>query len=313
MSIQPGVGLSFSASSSGTTLDINQPWSSLVSVAPQNFVPDGGGEVDNDGGNNPNKFVFSKMRVICRTANTGSEPVTSCLREYNLIGMAVYPTGSKTAPTIVNADLIDDGSTFTLVPPVDTSTTKEYVFSVILNHYNIASGTLSAGVPYAALMVVGGDAYTKTTPFEFEAACDYQEFFQISRLSLLSIPSPYDPYDPELATTFWVTHADTIDTETFNPMPYKLKNYNCQRLRIATISWNSTTASWVVTQHLVGPITIPYNIFNGGTYEIKTSDTDPAWFTTPNNETEQQNWEGAYSDSTKWSGSGTNPTQSISV
>jgi hypothetical protein len=96
-------------------------------------------------------------------------------------------------------------------------------------------------------------------------------------------------------------------------MPYKLKNYNCQRLRIATIAWDSINIKWVVTQHLAGPITIPYNIFNGGTYEIKTSDTDPTWFTTPNNETEQQDWEGAYTGSTKWDGTGTNPTQSISV
>lgn len=312
MAIQPGVGFNFKSSNHGTTLDINQPWSSLVSVALPK-TPDGDGDAIFDTGNN---FLFSKMRVICRTANTGfgdSSPIPSCLREYNLIGMAVYPTGSKTAATEPNTDLIDDGATFTLVPPVAPATTKQYVFSVILNHYNIASGTLSAGFPYAALMVVDGDAYTKTTPFEYEDACDYQEFFQISRLSLLSIPSNSDPTDPDLNTEFWVTHADTIDTETFTPMPYKLRNYNCQRLRIATIAWDSTTSKWIVTQHLVGPITIPYNIFNGGTYEIKTSVTDPAWFTTPENETEQQDWEGAFSGSTKWNGTGTNPTQSISI
>lgn len=310
MSIQPGVGFSFKSSSSGTTLDIDPLWSPFV---PSNSdqVPPGG-----DGGGDqipPNKVIFSKMRVICRTANTSADPVSSCLREYNLINMAVYPTGSKTAPTIANTDLLDDGATFTLVPPVAPASTKEYVFSVILNHYNIASGTLSAGLPYAALMEVGGDAYTKTTPFEYEDACDYQEFFQISRLSLLSIPSNSDPTDPDLNTDFWVTHADTIDTETFTPMPYKLRNYNCQRLRIATIAWDSINSVWVMTQHLLGPITIPYNIFNGGTYEITSLDTDPSWITTPQNETEQQDWEGAYTGSTKWDGTGTNPTQSISV
>ena len=309
MSIQPGVGFNFKSSNHGITLDIDPVWSNMVNTPPDK-TPDGDGDVIVD---TNNKFLFSKMRVICRTANTGGDPITSCLREYNLINMAVYPTGSKTAATEPNTDLIDDGATFTLVPPVAPATTKQYVFSVILNHYNIASGTLLAGFPYAALMQVDGDAYVKTTPFEFEAACDYQEFFQISRVSLLSIPSNSDPTDPDLNTDFWVTHADTIDTETFTPMPYKLKNYNCQRLRIATIAWDSINIKWVVTQHLAGPITIPYNIFNGGTYEIKTSDTDPTWFTTPENETEQQDWEGAYTGSTKWDGTGTNPTQSISV
>jgi hypothetical protein len=176
MSIQPGVGFSFSASSSGTTLDINQPWSSLISVTPPNFVPDGGGEAEIITGTNT--AIFSRLRVINRSADNS---FLSCLREYNLIGMAVYPTGSKTAPTVANTSLIDEGATFTLVPPVAPATTKEYVFSVILNHYNIASGTLSAGVPYAALMEVGGDAYTGPAPSRPRRTADTRPWKRVRR------------------------------------------------------------------------------------------------------------------------------------
>jgi len=293
MSLQPGVGYSFSASSHGTTLEVNPVWSQLV---PNSFgtIPDGG-----DGGGDqvpPNKVIFSKMRVICRTATNS---FLSCLREYNMVGMAVYPTGSKTAATTPNTDLLDDGATFTLVPPSGGATTKEYAFCVILNHYNIASGVLSAGVPYAALMEVGGDAYTKTTPWGNETQCDLQTWTNAFQIAPVSISIPEAPFEVN----------GNLEIGQVN----KLKNYNCQRLRIATVSWDNTNSKWVLTQHLLGPITIPFNIFYEGPYRWEDDGfTPPSWWTTPDYETEQIAWEGNYSDSTKWSG-GLNPTQSISV
>jgi hypothetical protein len=294
MSIQPGVGFSFKSSNHGTTLDIDPLWSNIASPPQSNFVPDGGGEAEIITGTNT--AIFSRLRVINRSADNS---FLSCLREYNLIGMAVYPTGSKTAPTVANTTLIDEGATFTLVPPVAPATTKEYVFSVILNHYNIASGTLSAGVPYAALMEVGGDAYTKTTPWLGEADCDRQTWTNAFEYVPVSIAIPDAPFEVN----------GNLEIGQVN----KLKNYNCQRLRIATIAWNSTTSAWVVTQHLVGPITIPFNIFYEGPYRWEDDGfTPPSWWTTPDYETEQIAWEGAYTGSTKWSG-GTNPTQSINI
>jgi hypothetical protein len=294
MSIQPGVGFSFKSSNHGTTLDIDPLWSNIASPPQSNFVPDGGGEAEIITGTNT--AIFSRLRVINRSADNS---FLSCLREYNLIGMAVYPTGSKTAPTVANTTLIDEGATFTLVPPVSPATTKEYVFSVILNHYNIASGTLSAGVPYAALMEVGGDAYTKTTPWLGEADCDRQTWTNAFEYVPVSIAIPDAPFEVN----------GNLEIGQVN----KLKNYNCQRLRIATIAWNSTTSAWVVTQHLVGPITIPFNIFYEGPYRWEDDGfTPPSWWTTPDYETEQIAWEGAYTGSTKWSG-GTNPTQSINI
>jgi hypothetical protein len=298
MSIQPGVGYNFTSSGSGTSIDINQPWSPFTPNQ-SILVPDGGGETDinEDPETGETTANFSKLRVICRSA---SNSLTSCLREYNLVGMAVYPTGSKNSPTTPNPSLIDEGATFTLVPPSGGATTKEYVFSIILNHYNIASGTLTSGVPYAALMEVGGDAHTKTTPFNGEPACDRQDWVNAFQIAPVSISIPDAPF--EVNGNLEIAQAN------------KLKNYNCQRLRIATIAWNNVTSSWNVIQHLIGPITIPFNIFYEGPYRWEDSDTftPPSWWTTPDNADKQADWEGTYSDSTKWSG-GANPTESITV
>jgi hypothetical protein len=148
-------------------------------------------------------------------------------------------------------------------------------------------------------MEVGGDAYTKTTPWLGEADCDRQTWTNAFEYAPISITIPDPPYE--------------VDGNLEIGQVNKLKNYNCQRVRIATISWNSTTSAWVVTQHLVGPITIPFNIFYEGPYRWEDDGfTPPSWWTTPDYETEQIAWEGSYTGSTKWSG-GTNPTQSISV
>jgi hypothetical protein len=254
----------------------------------------------------------AKGRVINRKAEpvityVQSTLAPSCLHEFNLKGMAVYPTGSKTEAVTPLTDYMDDGAYFELDP------IKEYALCIILNQFNEYSGTLSAGTPYAALMEVNGDAFTKTRPWGGEDYCDQQWFAQISRLSLLSIPSNSDPTDPELNTYFWVTHADTIDTETFTPMPFYLKNYNCQRLRIATITYSDVNNVWGIQQHLLGPITIPYNVVLGGIYEIKTPDADPDWLTTPLYDNKQTDWEGSYTDSEKWDGTGAAPTLSIDL
>lgn len=308
MAIQPGVGFSFSTSAHGTTLDINQPYTDPAPSAPLEQF-----KVVMSG----NNVYVAKGRVISRKADN---PTTyeqadftgSCLREFNLVNMAVYPTGSKTAAVTPLTDYMDDGAAFELVPE-ELTPAKKYAVCIILNQFNAYSGTLLAGTPYAALMEVDEDAFIKTRPWGGEDYCDQQWFAQISRLSLVGIPSNTDPTDPEFNQTIWITHADTIDTESFNPMPFYLKNYNCQRLRVATITYNNDNNVWDITQHLLGPITIPYNIALSGIYEIITGTSDPDWLTTPLYDTEQTAWEGSYTDSDKWDGTGAAPTLTIDL
>ena len=96
-------------------------------------------------------------------------------------------------------------------------------------------------------------------------------------------------------------------------MPYYLQNYNCQRVPIALVSWNSENSKWDLTQYAIGTLTIPYNIFYNGIYEIKAPEADPAWLETPLFDTKQSEWEDTFTDCLKWDGIGDNPTVSIPV
>jgi len=301
-------GLLFQGGPSGVPYTVQYPTPLYIEGEPQQF------QVKMNG----NDLYVARGRVICRKADTattypGSEGgfPTNCLREYDVRAVAIWPDDSFVEGTEPTSPWMDDNGYFTLTPPEEGL--KQYGVYLVMNQYNVYEGTLSAGTPYLAIMELNGDAWNKTQPWGGEDFCDNQNFFQISRLSLLSIPNPSDPYDPELATTFWVTHADTIDTESFTPMPYKLQNYNCQRVPIALIGWDAEKEDWSLTQYAIGTITIPYNIFYNGLYEIKTSETDPSWIDTPLYDNKQNEWEGLFTDCLKWDGEGDNPTQIIPV
>lgn len=74
-----------------------------------------------------------------------------------------------------------------------------------------------------------------------------------------------------------------------------LYNYNCQRYKVATLAFEGST--FVVTQHLLGQVTIPYPVNNGGDYPYET--TPPSWLGAPYYDTELANWWGAWSGYTK--------------
>jgi hypothetical protein len=289
MSIQPGVGYSFKQSSSGTVFDIDQPYTDPAPLVPLEQF-----KVVMDG----DKAYFSKGHTISRVGQ-----ISHCLRHYNLISLAVYPTASKTAAPTALTDYMDDGASFTLVPPVAPATTKVYNFSIIVNQYNVYSGTLYAGVPYAALMEVDGDAYAKTTPGFDESGCDAHTWVNTFRRRPVAIAIPISPYEV----------LGNLEISQDN----RVQNYNCQRLKVATIFWQDASSSWGIVQNLLGPITIPHNFCFVGAYPYVDEDDDPFtppdWWTSPSYATEQEAWEGAYSDSVKWNGSGSQPSQLINA
>lgn len=252
---------------------------------------------------NKDDLYVAKGRVIYRSSpNTFTG---GCLKEFDLIGFGVVPTLSLIPGTETGSPWVDDNGYVTLTKP-SAGGPDEYGVYIIANQYTIASGTLTVGYPYLAVMPVGGDAETKTSPWGGDGEdCDKQLWKTLSEEQNVAVETPGPPpyYEPTIVSGY--LQQNRYDA---------LYNYNCQRVRIASIIWNPTGLVWAVKQHLFGPITIPYNIFYGGMdrYE-STLGPPPAWYTTPIYEANQTNWEGAFTDCDKWDGIGYNPTKEVTI
>jgi len=281
-------GLLFQGGPSGIPYTTQYPTPLAIEGAPEQF------QVKMDGDN----LYVAKGRVICRTSPNGF--TGGCLREYDVIQAGVWPLDSFVDGTDANSPWVDNGGYFTLTPP-EGEELVQYGVYLILNQYQIAGGTLSPGVPYLAIMPLAGDAWTKTEPFGDESACDLQRWFNLFEYKSVTVEIPTDPY--EVSGNFEESQQS------------KLQNYNCQRIPIALISWDSENSVWVTTQYAIGTLTIPYGAFYSGVFRWENTDgfTPPSWFSTPYYAGAQADWEGNFTDCAKWDGTGTQPTQNIPV
>jgi hypothetical protein len=193
---------------------------------------------------------------------------------------------------------VDNGGYITL--PVPESFVQYGVY-LVMNQYKVGGGSFLAGVPYLAIMQLGGDAWTKTKPWGGEDGCDLQRWFNLFEYKPVTIEVPVEPYE--------------VSGNLEESQDSKLQNYNCQRVPIALISWDTDNLKWSLNQYAIGTLTIPYNIFYSGVYRYENSEgfTPPPWFSAPLYPTQQEDWEGTYTDCEKWDGTGLYPTQNIPV
>lgn len=241
----------------------------------------------------------AKGRVISRYSPNSYHG--GCLKEFNVKGFAVYPEspyGSFTDGTDTSSPYVDNGGYVTLPAAFDD---YNYDVYLILNHYRIDSGTLEPSYPYLAVLRSGGDGDLYTKPID---TCDRQEWktWLESRPTTITVQTVEDPsaYPPYFIPVNYYIDGLRIG----EPVPDYLDNYNYQRVKIATITWNATDSKWEVIQHLIGTLTIPHNIFYGGV---------TSYLGTPNFHDEQVRWEGSYPDCHKWDGTGSAPTEIIQI
>lgn len=233
-----------------------------------------------------------------------------CLRQFLVQGFAVYPTASRTEGDYTETPWVDKGGYCKISPLTTTGEGEEAVTTgsnqygvyLIANQYKIGENTLEPGVPYLALMPIGGDAETKTKPWGDETTCDLQRWFNFFEYRGVTVMIPSEPYEV----------SGNLELSQEN----KIQNYNCQRIRLALITWDTVGLVWSVTQYAAGTITIPYNIHYLGAYRFEVTDPQseyPSWYTTPYFLSAQNDWEGAFTDCEKWDGTGISPTTQLDV
>jgi len=282
-------GLIYQGGPSGVPYTVQYPTPFSIEGAPEQF------QVKMDG----NKMYIAKGRVICRSSpNTFNG---GCLREYDITASAIWPNDSFVEGFDADSPWIDDGGYIEILPP---ETFIQYGVYLVLNQYKVGGGSLEAGAPYLAIMPLSGDAWNKTKPWGGEDGCDLQRWFEFYTYKNVNLLQP--PIDP----TYEVSGQLTQGRES------KLQNYNCQRVPIALISWDSTESKWLLKQYAIGTLTIPYNIFYSGVYPFPIEDPPleyPTWYTTPLYDSQQEDWEGTFTDCEKWDGTLPSPTTSIPV
>ena len=254
---------------------------------------------------NGSDLYVAKGRVIMRSSPNSF--TGGCLKEFLVNAFAVVPTLSFTAGTETDSPWVDDNGYVTIKSPLEEGHSAYGVY-IILNQYVVAGSTLPAGTPYLAVMPVDGDAETKTRPWGGEGdRCDNMVWKTLVEQTAVTVETPGPPpyYEPTTMSGY-LPLGQKYD---------KLYNYNCQRVKIASIDWDSDKLIWVLTQHLVGNITLPYQISYSETvsYDPYGGGSPPSWYSTPYYDTQQTDWEGAWTDCQKWDGTGPNPTLTLNL
>ena len=226
-----------------------------------------------------NKLKIAKGRVLAPTLTTSPTPFPTQLVEYSLNSVAVYPTGARSSGSDATSPwMTSDG--FVTLTNYEHGGANTYGVYIIRNQFEAETGT--PGYPLAAVMVPGSDAETKSRPwFPDETDGDVVAWRHIFVYQQVTATVPDPPYE----TTF---NGEISQDD-------KLVNYNCQRVKVATVQWNTDTLVWDVTQHLVGTITLPDQIVFTGTLRYD-NDTpgDPPWATWPLYSSKNDDWNGAW-------------------
>ena len=103
----------------------------------------------------------------------------------------------------------------------------------------------TSGAPYLAVIADDdeNEALEKSRPYG-DNSCDSVKYYTGQVLEEVPAPGPYSLYViTDVSGTYAFTSACT--------------NYNCQRVKIASIAYGGDPAAWTVTQHLIGTLTIP--------------------------------------------------------
>ena len=209
----------------------------------------------------------------------------SAVGEWDIQAFAVYPTGANVVGTDTASPYANLGGHVKITNAAAGGSNTWHVL--------ILSNPSEANFPLLSVVADGSDAYTKSTPWTSRVAwidvCPYT-------VAVLTIPDP--PYE--------------VDLKYFNTVEgVHQVNYNCQRLKVATIYWDGTFSQWIVRQWLIGSLTNPDINWWNGNREYDTAGGTPSWATTIDYATEQAAWLGAWTGYSKWDGSGSHPSVNL--
>jgi len=267
--LQPGVGYNLVQSHHGDSLEILFP--PQVEYGPEQFKVE---LIDNN-------VRVAKGRVITQDVWEGTYKDATTV-EFTLDGIWAYLTGSKTAGSDSTGPWADSGAQYAIANAASEGSDYWGVYIVRQPLNKVGQ----KHTPELVIMSTDSDAYDKTTPWGEADTTDSIRLYTICNATSVEVDG--------------VSAGDFVTSFDANPSQY---NYNCQRVRVASIVWSD--GRWNITQHLIGTLTLPNVIQHYGTaVGVDGARPDTYW---PNYETECDNWNGSWTGYTK----ATSPTASV--
>jgi len=265
--MQPGNGYSLSAGQNGTSISIDDP---QLAGDPEQFrvtiMPTGYGY----------GVQVRKGSVLwCNYRNIDAQVFAT--KSGEIQKFFAYPTGSKTDGPFASSDgspLMARGGYIQIQPASVEGGSDSW------GVYLLGCGDNDMGDfrPYIGIMADGSDAEVKSR--YFNGANDQIIVRNVRELSQIEIETPTGP------TSITYTACSTM---------YQY-NYNCQRYKVATLTWEDNT--FVVTQHLLGQTTIPYPVNQQGDF-CYLSGEEPEWLASPYYGPQLEDWLGDWTGYTK--------------
>jgi hypothetical protein len=265
--MQPGNGYSLSAGQNGTSLSIDDP---QLAGDPEQFrvtiMPTGAGY-----------GVQVRKGFVHWLLYRAQDPFVNASAQGEVRKFYAFPTGAKTTgpfTEVIDSPLVDLGG-YVQIQPASVEGGSDNWGVYIIGCANIDVPI----VPYLAIMADGSDAEVKTR--YFNGASD-----QIIVRNVI----PFNSLEVETPTgTTLINYAAGGDL-----YPY---NYNCQRYKVATLTWEDDT--FLVEQKLLGQFTMPYPINHQGDYPYLVSSGPPSWLGSPYYGPQLEDWMDAWSGYTR--------------
>lgn len=202
--------------------------------------------------------------------------------------VAVYPTGSNFDGTDSSSVWCNSGGKFKLPAAAIGTFTPPIFFFIFRNVYAPTSGISGVptgqgvGWPYLALIQESSDADTRTKPFISPAGDTLYDdsLYYIQNASVINQPvNIIVPGEDPIVLNLTEVNIGPTDQHLFN--------YNCQRILIGFVSWDSVNGNWTVTQKCLGSISIPlalsckYTVFSTSSFTTAPlyADKQDAWYT----------------------------------
>jgi hypothetical protein len=205
--------------------------------------------------------------------------------EYDVQAFAVYPTGANVVGTDTASPYVNQGGHVKIYNAASGGSNAWSVY--------IVSNPSESNFPMLAVMADGSDAEIKSRPWATNVS-----WIDVCPYTITTIATPTPPYEEFLKTYETVEGQHQV-------------NYNCQRIKIASLYWSGTGAQWVLFQWLVGSLTNPNINWWNGNREYDTASGTPSWATLIEYSTEQAAWLGPWTGYDKWNGSGASPSVNL--